>query len=255
MSERFYAGERGLAAGQRFQLDARESRHLLRVMRAAPGSRIRVFGGGREFDAVVAGASSGLALVEILAERPAIPAPRISMSFLVPMLKGGRTQTVIQKLTELGAAAVTVFSSAREVADVGGDKIGRFRRIALEACKQCGRCDPPRVTIEGTVVSAVDESIIPVNRRIVLHEGEQTMLLTSVLEKAGIDRQLLNAEKRAVGGVSVLVVSGPEGGFSPEEIGALRGKAVFVTLGPRILRADTAPVAAAAVILAAAGEM
>ncbi len=228
-------------------LDSGESHHLLRVMRAQPGHALRVFGGGLEFSAVLSEARGKTAVVKLLTPVAPVPEPCVAMTFAVPWLKGDHAELVVRKLTELGAAQILFYDARREVARGDGRKAERMQKIAVEACKQCGRAVVPPVCAAGPVAAAVRSAGVPVGRCFLLDESEHGLLLTPALERAGLGR--------GASGFRVLVASGPEGGFDPAERAGIAGLAVPVSLGARILRAETAPLAAAAVILSLAGEL
>jgi 16S rRNA (uracil1498-N3)-methyltransferase len=167
------------------------------------------------------------------------------MWFAVPWLKGDHLELVAQKLTELGAAGLFVFHARREVARGGAARLERLQRVALEACKQCGRSDVPTIAGVASLEEAVERTGLPAAVSFLLYEGERTALLGRFAALALSDSSTK----------SVLVASGPEGGLDAVEVGAVQGRVTLVTMGRRILRAETAPIAAAACLLAMAGEM
>lgn len=253
MTERFHVPDAPFASGVSVELGEEESHHLLRVMRARVGHELRVFGDGKEYEAVLKAVNGRRAAVLLGKEVIPPPAPAFEMTFVLPWLKGGRTETVIQKLTELGAAGFIVFAARREVARPEADKLDRLRRTAVEACKQCERADPPTVELAGGLAEGLSMREVPRERRLVLAERDPAGLLLSqaLLRLKEGDSSAGESDSRG----KVLVGSGPEGGFHPDELVRADDLAVRVSLGPRILRAETAPVAAAAVILAAGRDL
>lgn len=227
-------------------LSKAESHHLVHVMRAAPGDAVRVFGNGSEYEAVVRHCRSKSAVVEIVRAVTPIPGPRVAMHFAIPWLKAGRSETAVQKLTELGARSITLFTPLRSTASVPPGAMGKAERAGIEACKQCGRADPPCVRVCAGLCDAMDHSGVLPQLRIVLHPRDTGPLFTQAVREA----LATSADHSAL-----FVASGPEGGFAPEEIEWIGQAAVIASLGPRILRAETAPIAAASIILSATGEM
>ncbi len=246
MSTRFYySGETVLSPGVHVELDADESRHLLKVMRAIVGDPLIVFGRGGNFHATLhEKISSSRALISVSDPIDGPPPPSIQVTLLVPWIKGGKTEWVIQKLTELGAANIVVFQATREVARGDADKLHRLRRVAIEACKQSERSDVPSVILAGTLTEAVAAcGDIPPEARFILHERIQGQRLSQAV------RDLLTPNR------PIMLASGPEGGWDPDEIAAVGEGATLVSLGPRILRAETAPIASMAALLALAGDL
>ncbi|MBX7246609.1 MAG: 16S rRNA (uracil(1498)-N(3))-methyltransferase [Candidatus Sumerlaeaceae bacterium] len=244
MSDRFHTDEADLAAGRRIILPGDESHHLIRVCRARPGHRLRVFGNGLEFEAVLVSGGASDAEVELGAALPTVPPPAIPLDFCIPWIKGGRTEFLVQKLTELGVRRLRIFHAAREVVKADDGKVERLRRVALEAAKQCGRADLPELGAVPSLAAAMEASTDS-EAKFLLYEEERTRRLgVAVSERL-----------QGVPPVGICVASGPEGGFDRGEVESVASKAEVVSLGGRILRAETAPIAAAAVILAAAGEM
>ena len=244
MADRFHAELSSAAPGALVSLDRAESHHLVRVMRAGDGSRLRVFGGGREFEAVLRRADPAGAGVELLEERPALQPPRMRCSAAIPWLKSGNTDFLVEKLCELGVAGIVVFRSRREVAHGDEARLAKLGRTALEACKQCGRADVPPVTGADSLQAAVAVSGVPASRALVMYEQSTGTLLSCAVTRAG---------DPAVS--PWLLASGPEGGFHADEIAAVADSATVVTLGPRILRAETAPLAAVSAMLALGGDL
>lgn len=246
MSTRYYySGEEPLEPGVSVELDADESRHLVKVMRARVGDSLVVFGRAGQFHATVTELiSSSRASVTIGDPLPGVPPPSVDVTLLVPWIKGGKTEWVVQKLTELGARNIIVFRAVREVARGDDDKLARLRRVAVDACKQCERANVPSVVLAGTLAEAVKScSDIPAEARFILHERIVGLRLSQA------------AGEFAARGRPIMLASGPEGGWDPDETAAVGEGATLVSLGPRILRADTAPLVAMAALLTLAGEM
>lgn len=238
MADRFYFGLTVPAIGERVQLSPDESQHLTRVMRVRVGEPVIVFGGGREFAGILTSASARAALVEIQEERPALPPPKLHVTSIIPSLKGGKTELLLQKLTEMGVAGFTVFRAEREIAKSESARIQKLQRVVIEACKQCGRSDVPCVSVASCMASAFDTSL----PGFVLYE-EATERFAPLIATA------------VLASSHVQIATGPEGGITPAEIASVSSFAKVVSLGSRILRAETAPTVAATIALVASGDI
>ncbi|HHW55087.1 MAG: 16S rRNA (uracil(1498)-N(3))-methyltransferase [bacterium] len=225
-----------------------EGVHLYRVLRLRPGAIIEVGDGrGRAFRAelISAGPQSSKArlLEPILEERE----PRLPLILAQALVKGEKMDWIIQKGTELGVHTFVPFTSRRVVVKLKGEKAAarreRWERIAREAAKQCGRTLVPRV--DGPL--DLEEVLTRYGREdyliILPWEGENNQ---------GLNVALTGVSRRA----GVVVVIGPEGGFEEEEVQrAQELGARVVSLGPRILRAETAALAVVTMTLFAAGDL
>lgn len=248
MTTRYYCGTIPLAPGADVQLSVEESRHLLKVMRGRPGDQVIVFGDGGQYSALISstGDKGSTAILNVIEAVAGPQPPSVRMTFLIPWIKGGKTDFVVQKLTELGVFGITIFQAEREVARGDESKLDRLRRVALEACKQCERIDVPKMQLATSLSAAVQLAPdVPLENRFLLHEREDATRLTSVA--APVIRKSPSP--------NVLFASGPEGGWHSQELNTVDGLITFVSLGPRILRAETAPLVAAAAVLALAGDI
>jgi 16S rRNA (uracil1498-N3)-methyltransferase len=215
------------------RLSPAESAHL-RVLRAAPGDAITVFDGqGREADAVITAIDPAGVLLEVGPSRPLsreLPQP---VTMAVALLKGDKWSDVVRAATELGAATFQPLVTRRcDVKEAGTGKLQRWQRIAGEAAKQCGRAFTPQVL-----------EPIALDRLPVVSCG--------LVAQPG---SALRPREAVIWDGPVWLATGPEGGFTDEEVAALaeRGFAA-VGLGPRILRAETAPLALLAALGAGEG--
>jgi 16S rRNA (uracil1498-N3)-methyltransferase len=220
-------------------LTSDEARHLREVLRLKPGDEVSVFdGAGKEFRAVVAQARREFAELELGDEiEPARPESPLQITLAVALLKGEKFDLVVQKATELGVVKlvplITRYADIklRDEADAA-KRVSRWQRIALEAAKQSGRAVVPEVEIP--------------------------MPLTSVLNPS--NPCLMFSERGGHGltqiGNAVTAIVGSEGGWSDEELDQARtAGAHIVTLGGRILRAETAAIAAAAILQHRFGDL
>jgi 16S rRNA (uracil1498-N3)-methyltransferase len=233
MSDRFYTPD-PLAPGE-YVLSGSEAHHLAAVRRFGPGDRVVLFNGdGHEYPAEVVSADRKRSVLTVLEVDPAdreLPFPLVVAAALP---KGDRADFLIEKLTELGVTRFVPLATARAVVQPKDAKVEKFERAVVEASKQCGRnrlmvMDPPARWDE---FAARAEGLPAV--RVILHPPEHGRGL----------EDLLTATIRA-GGITVAV--GPEGGFTDAEVATAEAAGwVRVSLGPRVLRVETAAVAAAA---------
>lgn len=235
----------------RARLDGEEAGHLSRVLRLGPGDEvIACDGAGRDYRARVLQADPKQALLELIEPMDNAAEPRLRVTLYQGLPKAGKLETVIQKATELGAARVVPIQAARSVVkiqpDRQGERVARYQRVAYEACKQCGRARVPEVSAPMSFAQA--EGML---------RGHEMLLLPWEQAREGSLYAALAAARDAgapVGDVGLVI--GPEGGLAPEEVAYLEGLgAKTVTLGARILRTETAAVAALACVMFALGEM
>lgn len=214
-----------------------QAAHLARVLRAEPGQVFDVVAGGFLHRAEIARVSEDevvFTLHEELESDTALP-----LHLLLAVFKFDHMEWAIEKATELGVSRITPILARRtekHLAQSAAKRSERWRRIALEASKQSRRTTIPEIAAPIALKSALEEEQSLV--RILLSETEQTTVLAAALA----------ASDRPTGYESVALAIGPEGGWTPEEM------AIFVqhnwqpvTLGPRILRAETAAIAAIAI--------
>lgn len=237
---RFYAHPR-LFLNDRIELDTDETLHLRDVLRLQSGERVNVFDGeGREFLCEIESVGSKSTALMILDQiPPAAPESRLDLTLAGAILKGEKFDLVIQKAVELGVNRLVPLITRR--GDVKpkdtAKKAVRWRKIALEAAKQSGRAKLMRV--------------------------EEPFELTSFLSETGNDGDLIFFSERggkelstAISGQKITAVVGPEGGWDNSEI-SLAADSGFdiVTLGGRILRAETAAITVAAILQHRFGDL
>lgn len=248
MTERYYIGDAEVGLGQTLSLDEEEGHHLAKVMRVPVGARVRVFGAGQEFEATVLATRPS---VIVRLDRPLTPLPELPGRLIVavPWLRSGKTEYLVQKLTELGVHEIAVFRGDHCTARGDETKVPRLCRIAIEACKQCERSAVPQITAWASLKEMVGWLRTRVENLIVLAERTTAFpfsrCLTNMKLRSGMSK----------GSLQVGVITGPEGGFSKQELEYLSQHATLASLGPRILRADFAPLVATILILAEAGEL
>jgi len=218
-----------LAADARVTLDEGQSRYLAAVMRQAVGDTVAVFNGrDGEWRATVAEVGKRAVRLGVEAQlRPQQTGPDLDL--VIALVKRARLETIVEKAAELGARRVRLVVTERTNAD--HTRVDRLQAIATEAAEQTGRLDVPQI-------------VAPVKLEALVAGWEDGRSLL-FCDEAGDAKPVLEAlDGRAAGAWAILI--GPEGGFSPKERDRLRGLsfATPASLGPRILRADTAAISA-----------
>jgi 16S rRNA (uracil1498-N3)-methyltransferase len=236
--------EAPLGAGDRVALDAAAGNYLRNVLRLSSGAPVLVFNGrDGEWRASLAEAGKR-ALSLIIAERSRPQTPALDLHYLFAPLKHARLDYMVQKAVEMGAARLApVLTRHAQVARVN---LERMRANAIEAAEQCGILTLPEIA-----------EPVPLDR--VIAARDPARLLVFCDEDAEVKdpvAALTAARARAGSPMPLAVLVGPEGGFAEEERAALLAlpNVVRLALGPRILRADTAAVAALALVDAVLGD-
>jgi 16S rRNA (uracil1498-N3)-methyltransferase len=225
-------------------LVGQQAEHMARVLRAQQGMEVDVVAGGHVFHAEVAAVSAagepGEVRLNLIAEIEADPALPVTLS--IAIYKFDHMEWAIEKATELGVAGIAPMIAQRtdkHLAQAAEKRVERWRRIAHEAAKQSRRSDVP--TIYDPVQLPARAQAAAEATRIVLAEQERTTTLRAALEEA----QTAAGNRMPVFELAI----GPEGGWAPAE------EALFdtngwraVSLGPRILRAETAAIAALSLV-------
>ncbi len=214
--------------------------HAKTVLRIEEGAEIILLdNSGNEYSAIVTKVgkrdlSAHITGVNVGPREAATP-----VYLLVGALKGDKTELVVQKATELGVSKIGVFSSRYCSAYINENKLDRLSRVAREATKQCLRSVAPPVEYFPTLNDALASAA-----------GYKNKLFAC--EFSGVT----DCDLRALSGPTAIVV-GSEGGFAEEEFAAARGQNGFssLTLGKRILRAETAAICALSVVMFCLGEL
>jgi len=174
--------------------------------------------------------------------------PSITCSVYIAFAKGDRLDYAVQKSVELGANDIVLYQSSRCVA-VPHDipkKAARLQKIALETAKQCGRGIIPVVSFAVSFEEAVAQAVKNTKLSLFFYEFEENLHIKEVLEKHF--SPMRECEEYSIKSVSIML--GPEGGFAPNETEYAKSKGMYiVSLGPRILRCETAPVAALSALM------
>jgi len=227
--------------GERATIDEADHRHLIKVLRLGAGAAIQVFdGAGTVIEARIESVSKSSVEVS-LGERFQVPGPRCAITLLQSLPRGERMDFIVQKTTELGVARIVPVLSEFGMVKPPANRRQRWQTIAEEAARQCGRADVPHIAECLALGPALAPFAGTAGERFMLWEGERTRPFRASL---------------ASGPREVVLLVGPEGGFSHAEVRAA-GEAGFVpvSVGPRILRAETAAMVAVALAQAAAGGL
>lgn len=233
-----------IPAHGRCVLPAAQAHHVARVLRLAAGDALTLFdGAGTEYAAVITRLEKSAVTVRVGAAQARDRESPLRITVAQAVSSGDRMDFTVQKAVELGAARIVPLLSSRCVVRLSGaraeKRVAHWRAVAVSACEQCGRNHVPEVA-----------AVIPLCHWL----GQQP--------EAGGETRLLLAPHAAVrlremaqpaGPITLLI--GPEGGFAPDEESAARGSGFTpVSIGPRILRTETAALAALAALQALWGD-
>lgn len=234
-----------------------DAHHLIRVMRAQAGDRI-ICSDGRDREAIVAITQAGKDIVEaeIVERLPLASEPAVQVWIAQSLPKGDKMETVIQKGTEIGASRVIPFVSERTIVQYDERKeskrLERWQKIAKEAAEQAHRNRIPAIAPACSwkqLLALTKEADLA----LICYEKEGQLQLRELLRNA-FSREAAQEEAQQVR--TVMLIVGPEGGFSEKEIAeAELAGCKTVSLGKRILRTETAAMVGLACILYESGEM
>ena len=225
-------------------------RHLHKVLRLKRGDAVRVFNGrGVELHGRIGAISGGVAVVDVEGVVEAPDSSPLDIFLLQGLLKGGKMDLVVRKATELGVSSILPFFTERTVPRFDGGaaarKTDRWRKIAEEASRQCGR----------GMVPAVYELLPYEEAARVEGIGDGDIKIICCADGVGLKRFLMDKGGN-LKGKRVVVLAGPEGGFSEGEIKKAHiGGFTGIHLGPRILRAETASIAVISLLQYELGDM
>ncbi|MFO0617476.1 MAG: RsmE family RNA methyltransferase [Polyangiaceae bacterium] len=226
-------------AASTIELPAESARYVLRVHRLSVGDAFVAFDpiAKTEADATLVSIERDRAAVRLSLSRPSTRLPRRRVTLFQGLAKAEKMDAIVRDATELGATAIVAVRLARSIPSQKSDAaLARWRRVAVEAARQCGRGDVPEIGAPVALDEALDADVAL--RWALAPDAERSL--------AEIARE---APKDAAVGIFV----GPEGGFDREELDRLgqRG-AVFARLGAFVLRTETAATAALGVLAATA---
>lgn len=228
-----------LRVGAALDLPPEAARHV-QVFRMQPGEHITLFNGvagspAGEYDATIVQMGRSHVTVQIEGHTAIEREAARAVHLLAGITAGERMEWLVEKATELGVASITPLEAERSVTRLKGDRATkrqeRWQAIAASACEQCGRNQVPRIHAPVDLAQWIKAGGLADAQRLVLSLADGTQPLAQAVQQAGAQ--------------PLVFLSGPEGGLSPAEEALARGNGFApVTLGPRVLRAETAPLAA-----------
>lgn len=225
--------------GKNILISGKEAHHILDVMRLKPPDKIVAFDGtGREYAGFIKDARRGELSVEIVETRMSPDAETSKITLVQALPKKEKMDYIVEKSTELGVWSIVPVTTERTIPKWSetkkSDQVERWRKIAMEAAKQCGRIDIPRIG-EIAAFSACMESAAGYDLALIAALTEETIRLD-------------DAVSGFKGGKAAIAI-GPEGDFTPAEIKAAKSAGFKpVSLGPRVLKSDTAGLASLAIL-------
>lgn len=233
-----------LAPGAGVELPEDAAQHLLRVLRLRVGDECVLFNGdGHDYPARITAAGKRGGEVEILASEPVDNESPLHITLVQGIARGEKMDLILQKATELGVAGFVPVSSQRSEVKLDAaraeKRLMHWRSVVVSACGQCGRAQVPEVLPPQPLGTAL-EALVLDGTRLLLDPFAQATVAT--LEDSGAT------------GFTLAV--GPEGGWSPDDRAALKAAGfIGIRLGPRVLRTETAGLAAVAALQARFGDL
>ncbi len=254
--KRFYANTL-TADSVEVALSGDEFHHLKNVLRLKEGTEVTLFSGTglvADGDIISIGKDSAVIKIISVSDRKGLSESPVKIVLLQGLLKGDKSELVVQKATELGVKEIRFFTSPRTVPklknsggggggmkDEENEKLKRLKRVGVEAVKQCGRSVLPRISIFSDISNANEGCECAF--KVILWKGESAQHLKDIL-------------KDFKGNAVICLLIGPEGGFSPEEIKEAAALGFLpASMGPRRLRAETAAIAAISIVGFEAGDL
>lgn len=226
-------------------LEGEHAAHI-KVLRMSPGETLTLCDGcGTEADCIIESIAPGQVQVSVGEIKASSSEPKLKCSIYMGFPKADKFEHVIQKATELGACEIIVFPCARSIsrpdAKSLAKKLERWQKIAISAAEQCGRGYIPQVL----ALSSFDEAVkraCEAEFSALFYENEHTLSLRRAVEEKPF--------------ATAALMTGPEGGLTEAEVQTAHASGMSVcSLGPRILRCETAPLCALSAVLYAANEL
>lgn len=220
-------------------LDGEEFVHAKTVQRVEEGTEIILLdGSGKEYTAIVSKVEKRSLTANVISSADGDKEPETEIYLMCGALKGDKTELVVQKAVELGVSRIGIFSSEFCAAYMNGNKLERLNKVSREAAKQCMRSRAPEVIYFDKFSDALSSA-----------DGFENKLFAC---------EFAYKSERDIGGLggSTAIIVGSEGGFSEREAECAQGAGFSsISLGKRILRAETAAIALTAVAAFALGEL
>ena len=251
---RFFVPPEAIRGGDVVIEESGLAHQLAHVLRLAADTEVTLLdNSGWEYRVVLREITRRVITGHVLERKPAMGEPQLKLTLYIALLKSERFEWVLQKGTELGVTAFVPVVSERSVIDDAGEigpaKIERWERIVREAAEQSRRARLPKLYPAQTFQHACDHARMS-GAALLLWEGSGATGLRAALNR------LDGMSWEATTPLSLALFSGPEGGWSEGEISsAMMCNISLVSLGPRTLRAETAPIAAAAAVFFQFGEL
>jgi 16S rRNA (uracil1498-N3)-methyltransferase len=237
---RIYHPELSGRSGELVRLDRAEAHHVHRVLRLRGGERVRVFdGAGRERNGELVVGGAGAVDVRLESDIPVVCEPALEVALFAARCKAERMDWLVQKATEIGVSSVHPFPAARSSApEPAEQRLRRWRRIVLEACKQSGRARLPRIQPR--------DNLPPPDSA-----GALGLLLDPGPEAGALSEVSLPCPAGPI-----WLAVGPESGFGADEASAwIASGWLRIGLGPRTLRTETAALVALALVMQRWGDL
>lgn len=238
--------EQALEVGSRLDLPEAAAAHLVRVLRLREGDGCVLFNGdGYDYSARLVASDRRGARVEVIGATPVARESPLRITLLQGIARGEKMDLILQKATELGVARIVPVDAERTEVRLEGarleKRLAHWRGVVVSACEQCGRATLPR--LDAPVAIAHVASGLPDAALRLSLDPQGAHALTGLGDRLG-------------DGCEVLVAIGPEGGWSPRDREQLAGAGFEgLRLGPRILRTETAGLAAIAALQALYGDL
>ena len=244
--------EAALTSGSTVELPPDTASHLAKVLRARGGDELILFSGdGREFNGAIEAVRGSRVSVAVGDSRHVNRESPLAVTLVQCVPRGDRMDFIVQKATELGVARIVPVLSQRSVVRLdktqAESKTIHWRAVALSACEQCGRNRLPIIEAAQPLLNYLGESAPSEGLKLVFEPEFSAHALTAAQSPSGAaDNAIVDAQ----------IAIGPEGGFAPDELEAFRVAGFTqVGLGPRILRTETAAIAAVVWLQARFGDM
>ncbi len=237
--KRFFIDKLNYPEESEAKLSGEEFVHAKSVLRVGEGDEIILLdGSGREYSAIVTKIEKSCLSAHITGSFECDREPKANLYLLCGLLKGDKTELIIQKATELGARKIGVFSSEYCAAYMNENKLARLKKVAREGAKQCLRSRPPEIEYFCDLKSALASAKDYKNRFFACEFAKES------------EKSLWDIKDDCA------VVVGSEGGFSDGEFALAREMGFnALSLGKRILRAETAAIAVCALAASSLGEL
>jgi len=242
--------DQALQSGAELALDKAAAHYLVSVLRLRADDALIVFNGsGGEYTATLQSATNKQATIIVGSHSPGVAPSPVRIVLAIGLSRGERMDWVIQKAVELGVNEIIPLFTERCEVKLKGEralkKRGHWQQIAISACEQSQRNDVPTIKPAQPLMEFLTASAPPANSdlKLILDPRAEQSLSSTLLDKGSSTK-------------TIVLLSGPEGGFSDGEVEQAQQKGVIsVGLGPRVLRTETAPLAALSIVQALLGDM